>query len=319
VETTPRPATIIRHGRIGDATSHTATPADILVVGDAIAAIGPPGLPAPDGALVVDASRRLLLPGLVNAHFHSHGGLAKSLGDRWTLELLQNYGAWTTTNRTVEDKHLSARIAAVELLERGCTACYDLVYEFPAPTVEGMAGVAQAYRDVGMRAVLAPLMADHTLYEAVPPFPRRSGAMPSACAAAEANVTALRAILERWRFDRSEVGIAIAPTVPLQRSDEFLIACRDLRKKFGVGIHSRVNEARLQGVRGQDPVREDGDCPSRRSRLLGPAFTAAHGVWLEDDDVRRRADRGSSVAHNPGANLRLGSGLAYVPTHFPLQ
>jgi len=44
--------------------------------------------------------------------------------------------------------------------------------------------------------------------------------------------------------------------------------------------------------------------------LVGPNFTAAHGVWLDDEDMKRLAERGASVAHNPGSNMRLGSGLA---------
>jgi guanine deaminase len=44
--------------------------------------------------------------------------------------------------------------------------------------------------------------------------------------------------------------------------------------------------------------------------ILGPDFTVAHGVWLDADDMRRLGDHGSSVAHNPGSNMRLGSGLA---------
>jgi len=44
--------------------------------------------------------------------------------------------------------------------------------------------------------------------------------------------------------------------------------------------------------------------------VLGPNFTAAHAVWLDPDDVSRLADHGASVAHNPGSNMRLGSGIA---------
>jgi guanine deaminase len=44
--------------------------------------------------------------------------------------------------------------------------------------------------------------------------------------------------------------------------------------------------------------------------VLGPHFTVAHGVWLDEDDMQRLGDRGASVAHNPGSNMRLGSGLA---------
>ena len=44
--------------------------------------------------------------------------------------------------------------------------------------------------------------------------------------------------------------------------------------------------------------------------VLGPHFTVAHGVWLDEDDMARLGDHGASVAHNPGSNMRLGSGLA---------
>jgi guanine deaminase len=44
--------------------------------------------------------------------------------------------------------------------------------------------------------------------------------------------------------------------------------------------------------------------------LIGPNFTAAHAVWIDDDDMGRLADAGACVAHNPGSNMRLGNGLA---------
>ena len=43
--------------------------------------------------------------------------------------------------------------------------------------------------------------------------------------------------------------------------------------------------------------------------LIGPNFTAAHAVWIDDDDMGRLADAGACVAHNPGSNMKLGSGL----------
>ena len=44
--------------------------------------------------------------------------------------------------------------------------------------------------------------------------------------------------------------------------------------------------------------------------LVNERFTVAHGVWLDDEDMKRLGDRGASVAHNPGSNMRLGNGLA---------
>ena len=82
--------TIIRGGRILDPARRRADPADLLLRGERIEALGPPGLEAPAEAVPVDATDRLLLPGLVNAHTHGHGSLGKGTGDRWNLELLLN-------------------------------------------------------------------------------------------------------------------------------------------------------------------------------------------------------------------------------------
>src|ERR1700746_996515 len=159
---------ILRGGRVLDIAAGTAEPADILVQDDAIREIGPPGCPAPADAVEISAARRLLHPGLVNAHTHGHGNLAKGMGDRWTLELLLTAAPWIVGNRPGEEEYLPTQLGAVEMVLKGCTACYDLSFEWPVPTVEGLAGAAAAYTDVGMRAVVAPMIADRSFFEAIP-------------------------------------------------------------------------------------------------------------------------------------------------------
>src|SRR5690606_20882359 len=83
-------------------------------------------------------------------------------------------------------------------------------------------------------------------------------------------------------------------------------------REYGVGLHSHVSESKVQAVAA---IRHWGWSPTAhldRLGLLGPDFTVAHGVWLDDDDMRRLADHGASVAHNPGSNMRLGSGIAHA-------
>lgn len=118
---------------------------------------------APDTATIFEAADRMAMPGLINAHSHGHGALAKGLGDQWTLELLLNAGPWINAGRMLEDKYLSAQLNAAEMVRKGCTAVYDLYAEFPVPSPEGMHAVASAYADVGMRAVIAPMVADRSL------------------------------------------------------------------------------------------------------------------------------------------------------------
>ncbi len=310
------PFTVIRGGKLLDIGKRTASPVDILIKGDTIAEIGRPGLAAPAGATVVDARHRLMHPGLVNAHTHGHGNLAKGMHDRWTLETLLTASQWTGIGRNLEDKYLSSLIGAAEMVLKGCTAAYDLTAEFPLPSVEGLSAMAKAYEEVGMRAVLAPMVADITFFNAIPGLMER---LPPSLqkevesfqmAPWKATTRQMKKALQKWPFDN--VHLAVAPTIPHHCSDDFLVACRNLAKEFDVGIHSHVAESKVQVIAGYQRYGRTLTAHMDELGLVNEHFTVAHGVWLDDDDMKRLGDRGSSVAHNPGSNMRLGNGLADV-------
>ena len=299
---------LIRGGRLLDGD------ADILVHNDTIVEIGKPT--APPDAKVIDAKDKLLHPGLVNAHMHGHGNLGKGMGDRWTLELLLAAGPWITGNRSTEDKYLTTLIGAAEMVMKGCTACYDLTVEFPTPSVEGLEAAGRAYREVGMRAVVAPMVADMTMFEAIPGLMQ---ALPPALqkeverlrlAPYRSTLENIRKALHGWKFDRDQVRPAVAPTIPLHCSDDFMVGCGNLARAFGTGLHTHVSESKVQSIAGLRRYGKSLTAHMDALGLVGPNFTVAHGVWLDDDDMKRLGAKGASVAHNPGSNMRLGSGIA---------
>ena len=309
---------VIRGGRVLDIRKHAAPKADILVKGDTIVEIGRPGLPAPPNGTTIDAKDRLLHPGLINGHTHSHGNLAKGMGDRLTLELLLTAGPWMSGNRTLEDKYLSSLIGAAEMVLKGCTAAYDLASEFPMPSPEGLAAIGQAYADVGMRAVLAPMVADTTFFEATPGLMER---LPAGLqkdverfrpAPHKASVAQMKKALHSWKLDGKGVSLAVAPTIPHHCSREFLLACLKLSKDYDTGLHSHVAESKIQVIAGYQHYGSTLTAYMDSLGLVGPNFTVAHGVWLDDDDMQRLGDKGASVSHNPASNMRLGNGLADV-------
>ena len=307
---------IIRGGRLLDAARHAAEPADLLIEGDTVREIGPPGMAAPADAAAVDAAGRLLMPGLVNAHTHGHNNLAKSLGDRWTLELLLNAAPWLTGGRTLEDKRLSTLIGAVEMVRKGCTAAYDLNFELPAPTAEGLEAIGRAYADAGMRAVVAPMMADRTFHRAIPglldalPADLRREAEAISLEPFETSLGAWERARAAWPFDEDQVRLALAPTIPHHCSEAFLRAARRLAAEHEAGFHTHLAESKVQALAGMRLYGRTQTAWLDSLGVLGPRFTAAHAVWLDRDDMRRLGDAGASVAHNPGSNARLGNGLA---------
>ena len=199
---------------------------------------------------------------------------------------------------------------------KGCTALYDLFFEWPVPTSDGVAAVGSAYEEVGIRAVIAPMVADRTFYEAIPGL---AEALPPSLqervaslrlAPGATTLQAIRDALHGWRFDRDRIRPAVAPTIPHHCSDDFILGCAALSRDFDIGLHSHVAESKVQAV--AEPAIYGGTQTAHLDRLgvIGPHFTVAHGVWLDPDDMALLGDKGASVAHNPGSNMRLGSGLA---------
>lgn len=305
---------VIRGGRLADPAKRRAEPADILVEDGVIRAVGA-GIEAPPGARVVDAAGCLLHPGLINAHTHGHGALARGTGDRWTLELLLAASPWIGGGRALQDKKLSAQINAAELVLKGCTAAYDLYAEFPLPTAEGLDAVAEAYAGIGMRAVIAPMVADRTVWEAIPglrdalPDALRTRVDAMRLPAFERTLEGMRGALSGWRWGAKDIRAAVAPTIPHHCSDAFLCGCRDLARDLGLGLHSHVGESKVQALVGLQRYGKTLLAHMDALGLVGADFTAAHGIWLDDDDLKRLRDAGGAIAHNPGSNMKLGNGM----------
>jgi guanine deaminase len=310
---------VIRGALLTDPAKRRAEPADLLVRDGRIAEIGAPGMAAPADAAVFDAAGTVMHPGLVNAHMHSHGGLARGQVDRVTLELLLVAAPWLGGNRLLADKKLSTMICAAEMALKGCTACYDLFAEFPIPTTDGMDAAAEAYAEVGIRAVVAPMVADLSFYQAIPGL---MDALPPELARATerlrpgdgaACLAAIETILRGWKWDSHGIRAAVAPTIPHHCTEGFACGCGRVARAHGARLHMHVGESKVQAVAGMRLYGRTLLAEMDRWGLVGPDFTAAHAVWLDDDEMRLMAARGASVAHNPGSNMRLGNGL------FPLR
>ena len=304
---------LLQGGSLLSEDGRAARTADVLLRDGRIEAVG--AIAAPPDAQRIAADGCLVLPGLRNGHTHAHGALARgAVPDRISLEGFLAHAPALTGQRTVDDVRLSATLGAVELARRGCTACIDMAGELPLPSVEGILAVGQAYADVGLRAVVAPMVSDRTLYQA---YPALTASLPPALRAqaeaftppgAEALLAVLREAQQRWPFDREQVQLGVGPAIPLHCSDALLAGCARLAGEFGVPLQTHLLESRLQSL-----AQAGGESTVRRLERLGcltPRTSLAHGVWLDDDDLARIAASGATLVHNPASNLRLGSGIA---------
>ncbi|MDF1790498.1 MAG: amidohydrolase family protein [Thalassobaculaceae bacterium] len=309
---------VLTGGRVLDLDTGTLRAADIVIADGAIEAVVDAGAVTAEDRPRLDVTGKLIHIGLVNAHTHGHGALARGLGDKWTLELLLAAGPWIYGSQSLEDMRLCAMINAAEMLLKGCTACYDLYAEFPLPSRDGLDAIADGYSTVGLRAVVAPMVADTAfhlavpgLQEALPPGLRRDMEAVRA-QPAERLLSHLEDLCRHWRHDGAHVQLAMAPTIPLHCSDDFYAGCCRLAAEHGLGVHSHIAESKVQSVASKQRYGRTIISHLDKLGVLSPRFTAAHAVWLTDDDRSLMADHGCTIAHNPGSNLRLGNGLADI-------
>jgi guanine deaminase len=310
--------TVIRGGLVLDA-SGGVTLQDILVGDGRILAIDNPGFDVSGDVELLSASDRMLIPGLISAHTHSHGALNRgAVDDRVSLEMFLTGQGASSRSRGVDDKYLSAALSAAEMIRKGCTACFDLTVEIPEPSREGISAVARGYCDAGMRAVVAPMIADRTIYQALPgllealPDDLRSQYAALRAAPVESTFSACADILTNWEFDCRWIRPALGPTIPLHCSDEFLIHCAQLAREHGVRMQTHLAESRAQAALGRTRYGTSLVGHLERLGFLSERLSAAHAIWIDDEDIARLGQSGVAVAHNPSSNLRLGSGVAPV-------
>lgn len=293
--------------------------ADILIEDGRVLAVVDRGTSGVDaGVPRVDAHDRLVIPGLVNGHTHAHGGLGRGAVEDVALEGFLAASPAINGHRGLDDLALSATLTGVELLKKGCTALFDMTTQFPLPTPDGLHAVAGAYDRLGIRAVVSPMLADRTLYQAYPellaalPEALRAGAAALTASSGDASLAAVDAAARAWPFDRDRVRPGIAPTIPLHCSDDFMTGCARLAEAHDLPMQTHLAESKMQAVFGEQRYGRSLVAHLEALGLLSPRLSAAHSIWIADEDIDRLARAGVTAIHNPLSNLRLGSGIAPV-------
>ena len=317
------PTTLIRRVTILDELAPSQlTQVDITITGNRIARIAPHGVAAvPPAARVVDGSNWLALPGLINAHYHSHDVLLKGCFDvmaleRWTFRALPRY----FPPRSDDELRLRTLVGAAECLLGGITTVQDMLSLWPLERRQ-MEVVQRAYEEAGLRVVLGMQVADvgaldtmPFLREVLPPDAMELASGPPPPADMRDAVAQMTEILAAHPADKDDrLSWAVCPSSPERCSQTLLLTLRDLARQHGRRMFSHVAISRMEAVAALELFSEDGGSPIRyleRLGMLGPSLTLAHGVWLDRRDMEILAKSGTRMVLNPMSNLKTKNGIA---------
>jgi len=265
------------------------------------------------GDTVIDATGRLVIPGLVNAHTHSPDNLIRGSAPNLPLEIWSLHSAAGRERRTPREITLSAQLGCIEMLRTGTTTVLDHIRFSPDMDAEGLDAVALAYQQAGLRATIAPVVADRAVADTMPLTEADLDGVDIAAYGRRATLPAreqiglVEAFVARWHGDL--LRCAVGPSGPQRCSDGLLEAAGDLSLRHDIIFHMHLLETRAQRAMGFRLYGTGMVAHLERLGVLSRRANLVHAIWLEDGDLDRIAQSGAAIVHNPVSNARLGSGI----------
>jgi len=237
---------------------------------------------------VIDCTNMLAVPGFVNTHTHAAMTLFRSYADDMQLmDWLQNK-IWPAEGKLVsEDVYWGTQLSIAEMIKSGTTTFSDMYFHMPE--------VGRAVAESGIRAVLARGM---------------TGISPNADQALAESEDFFH---QYHNSADGRITVMLGPHAPYTCPPEYLKRVVTVAQRLGAEIHIHLAET-IGEV--EECKKKYGKSPIELMSELGVldcGVLAAHCVHVSSTDIRIMKEANVRVAHNPGSNMKLASGIAPVP------
>ncbi|MBQ3723881.1 MAG: 8-oxoguanine deaminase [Oscillospiraceae bacterium] len=259
---------------------------------------------------VLDGTNMLCYPGLINTHHHLYQVFSRNLPQVQNMELFDwlktLYEIWKNLDADVV--RLSSLTGMGELMQHGCTTCFDHHYVFPQGAGDLLEAQFAAADELGIRMYASRGSMDLSV---------KDGGLPPDSVVQTVDEIMADSIRCIERYHDPSFGamhrLALAPCSPFSVSAELLRQSAILARQYGVRLHTHLCETRdeenymlaREGVR---PL-----AYMERLGWLGSDVWFAHGIHFNDEELRLLARTGTGVAHCPISNMKLASGVARIP------
>lgn len=250
---------------------------------------------------VIDASGKIVTPGIVDSHVHNVQMLSRGLGDDidligWCFDRIYPY----ETLMTERDTYVSALLCAMEMIRTGTTCVCD-------PGGYCMDQVGNALKDIGMRGILSWAGMDQWSSDRNPPegFPGKLSTQET--------LREEEMLIQKWHNTaqgriRASYALRVEPNI----TKELYQSIKKLadRDKVLVQMHAAVNREQVDWVK-----RHTGKTTIEYMDslgILGPNWLLTHMAILSEKELQILKDRDVKVCHNPGASMHGAYGACVV-------
>ncbi|MGR6835394.1 5'-deoxyadenosine deaminase [Syntrophomonas erecta] len=269
---------------------------DIFIKQDRIVQIGE--LDNISADQIIDATGKLVIPGLIQTHIHLCQVLFRGMAD--DLELLDwlKLKIWPLEGAHDEESlYYSALLGCAELLRGGTTAIIDMA------TVHHTDSVFQAVNQSGLRYLGGKCMMDHG--EGVP---------TSLLDTTEKALQESMDLYEKWNgHSQQRIRYAFCPRFAVSCTHDLLQKVQRLSYQYSIPVHTHAseNKGEIQVVQKERGMRNI--LYLNQLGLCNPNLILAHCIHVNPEEMQVLSTSQTHISHCPGSNLKLASGIAPVP------
>lgn len=256
---------------------------DILIDDDKISYVGKDY--EGDYDLVIDASSKIVMPGLINCHTHLGMSLFRATNDDYSLNKWLNDFIWPIEDKmSDEDIYYTTLLSIVEMIKTGTTCFNDMYF--------GYKGSFKAFDEIGIRGVYGRCLMGNMDLEGV------------------ARIDEFKNL--RISNDNSLIKLSVAPHSLYTTGLDYLNECNSLALEYDLPVHIHLSENE-QEVR--DVTSKYGKLPVEVLKDIGfldRKLILAHSTFISDKEIELLKGKNVSICTNPVSNLNLGCGIADI-------
>lgn len=263
---------------------------------------------------ILDLNGDMVIPGLINSHYHSYTNILRGLSYGEPLEMWSQDTVELGRCLNEEDMILSCQLGIIEMLKNGVVGFIDHI-----PHLDHVQSIARHYQQLPLRVGLAPMIhnvSDAQILKDLDQMGYPKGTFP--------NLDDYRALLSElireFHDPTGELQVFLGVNSPQRADDDLLDLVAELAERYDLPLHCHALESRWQkasAIRDGSPIQK-----LNRHGLLTQRTSVAHGIWLDFEELDIMAEKGVTVVTNPTSNAFLGSGLlpieAYLQRDIPL-
>ena len=233
---------------------------------------------------VIDATGKIVMPGLINCHTHLGMSIFRATNDDLTLDSWLNNKIWPIEDKlTDDDLYYTTLLSMVEMIKTGSTCFNDMYF--------GYKGSIPAIKKCGVRGIYGRCLMGNMDKDSI------------------CRVDDFKKLYEEYKDD-DKIRLSIAPHALYTCNLEYLKLCSDLAKEYNLPIHIHLSENMNEvktvtnkfGMKPMEVLDKVG--------MLEKRIILGHGTFLSDSEINMIKDRDVSVCTNPVSNLNLGCGIA---------